>query len=175
MGSYDIARNVLTEGNATDELCSLIRDAASKSKNDKIIIKNEDFDLGFDVWPDGPYHRLDWIHNKSGRFKGADILQCAIIVASDIGGEKPVTAFGMLGDFKGVKLNGAYTMLRWGFLPEDGVEMLNALLGEDYPDMETAFRDPNFWKNWKIYSSDYEGIFDTTPGSLSWDLLKRKI
>lgn len=150
-------------------------DKALRNKRDKgnIIILNKDFELKFDTF--AGLYRLNWIWNESGKYKGTDILKTVLEVVSDRLGDKPVTTTGIRGEFKGIQTNGAYTMLRWGFLPEGGVEMLNSYLGEDYVSLEAAFKDPVFWENWKKYASEYDGVFDMTPGSLSWDLLLKKI
>jgi hypothetical protein len=172
----DISDTVLLEiGAPPKELESIIAPAVANPKKDMIVVDNEDFEVRFDLW--GDTYRFNWIINRTAKYRGADIFHALITAVEMAYGAKPITTSAEKGYDEQAKkdLNGYYTMLRWGFIPDKGVKMFNALLGETYPTMEAAFKDSSFWKNWRDYGSSYTGVFDMTPGSLSWDLLEKKI
>ena len=158
-----------------EDLKSIIIDGFDHmKKKDFLDIDNEDFALRFDVW--GPTFRLSWIKNKSGKYRGTDIWKTLLDVIKKKFGLKDITASAEKGydSVDKVELNGYYTMLRWGFIPDKGIKMFNALLGEDYKSLEEAFSDEKFWSDWLKYGQSWTGVFDASPNSLSWKLLYKK-
>jgi hypothetical protein len=138
-----------------------------------IILRSEDYDINFDVFLKDSY-RLNWIRNLSKRYKGTDIFETLLKWISDRIGIAKITATGIKGKFKGIPVNGYYTMMRWGFLPEDGVDFINDTLGTTYIDERDAVCDSDFWLLWKEDGVEFEGVFDMKDNSLSYTVLHRK-
>lgn len=70
-----------------------------------------------------------------------------------------------------IKVKSAYKR-RFGKYPEDMNE-INSILGTGYPNFETASNDLEFWNLWKEKGSDYYGVFDLRPNSLSWRMFNK--
>ena len=77
------------------------------------------------------------------------------------------------GKSKSIVVNGYYTMLRWGFIPEGGIKFINKVLHSNYESLESAIIDPEFWNRWKLEGKEFIGFFDLSSNSLSWKILNK--
>ena len=162
----------LQSNNTNVELNNIINANFKPDKHGDIHIKNNDFEVKFDTFGDN--YRLNWIKNFSGKYKGTEIFKNMLHNLHDKIGDKPITATGIKGVFKGKPVNGYYTMFRWGFVPDGGIKQINKILNTKYNDLESAINDPAFFDKWKENGEEYEGIFDMSPNSISWKLINNK-
>jgi hypothetical protein len=165
--SYVIDETLQENQNLED----LISHSIVPNKKGDVLIKNDDFEAKIDTF--GDYYRLYWIKNISRKYSGTEIFKNILKTLSNKFGNRPVSATGIKGEFKGKPVNGYYTMFRWGFIPEGGIDFINNQLGTSYESLEKAVNDNGFWEMWKANGTEIEGIFDMSPGSLSWKILNK--
>ena len=165
--------------NVIDELLNIIE--TQQVKDDFYqVIDTEDFVLKLDNV--GDYLTINWIWMKTRKYSGTELFN-AIIKYAENKGYDTIYAFGIKGknlvkaDGKNqvIIVNGYYTLMRWGFIPDKGINFINRILKEKYESFEDAFSDPEFWIKWKSKGVEYGGSFDLTPNSLSFKILNREI
>ena len=165
--------------NAIDELLNIIETQQVKQGFYEVI-ETEDFFLKLDDV--GGYLSFNWIWMKTKKYNGTDLFR-AIIKYTEKKGFAKISGFGIrgknvvksFGKKKLIDVNGYYSLMRWGFLPNKGVKLINKSLKENYESLEYAFSDPTFWNKWKEKGVEYAGTFDMTPNSLSFKILNREI
>lgn len=66
-------------------------------------------------------------------------------------------------------LNGYYSFLRIGFIPDTGINFINKSLKGivKYENMEDIYMDDDFFDIWKEFGKPYSGYFDISKNSLS--------
>jgi hypothetical protein len=136
-----------------DNVYSIIKNT-TKVKQGISHVKNEDFDIIFDI--EGDTLTLTWINVKSGKFTGKDVLSALIQLAHENGANK-IRATGVRGKYHGKLAYGYYALLKWGFIPDGGIAFLNKVLGTKYGSIKEAFADPQFWAMWKDMGVEFTG------------------
>lgn len=171
-------KDILFESNV-DDILDIIKNKMITGKDGYKSIETPDFILKIDEVD--THVTLSWIYMKTQKYKGTDVLN-AIIKYSKSKGYKSITGFGIRGTdivkidgkSKTIETNGYYTLMRWGFIPDNGIKMINRVLKTKYPSLIAAYKDPEFWTKWKQNGKDYTGEFDIAPNSLSWKILLHK-
>ena len=144
-------------------------------------LETDDFMIKFDEIT-GDSLTIDWIYNISNKIRGIDIFK-GIIEYCNKKNYDSIHAYGIRGlgyvnDDKqsvGVETNGYYTMMRWGFVPKNGVKDINKILKTKYKSIDDMYLDQNFWTKWKKDVNDYAGVFDLNKNSLSYKILNHEI
>ena len=165
-------KNILNE----NELFDIIK-TQGKSEKFYTLVDTDDFILKYD---DTSYMTLDWIYMKTNKYRGTDIFKAFLQLAKERGHNK-VKAWAIKGadvvkingKSKSIVVNGYYTMLRWGFIPEGGIKFINKVLHSNYESLESAIIDPEFWNRWKLEGKEFIGFFDLSSNSLSWKILNK--
>ncbi len=136
------------------------------------VLNNDDFELKIDD-VSGDHLTLNWIKMKTRKYSGTDILNSLIKYSQEKNYEY-ISAYGIKGDFKGKPVNGYYTLMRWGFIPDKGVNFINNVLDTKYNSLEEAFSKSIFWENWKKNGTEYTGEFNLETNSLSFKILNKE-
>lgn len=178
---YKLVRESLT---AQQENILDIINANKVSKDFYTLVETTDFTLKYDDASED-HITLNWIYikNKSSNISGTDLFKALIEIAKSKGIYK-IFAYGIKGydiiEVDGVKksiwVNGYYTMLRWGFIPDKGIHFLNKILKTNYNSLEEAYKEQNFWDSWKENGKEFTGVFDlSSEETLSMRILNKNI
>lgn len=175
-----IYKNYIVEKFKVSE--SLLNIVKAHIKEDRFyyISENEDFTIKYDFVGEESMG-LDWIYNKTRKYTGTSLFKCLIQIGLEnkmhmiktyaVKGNDLIKIDGYT---RAIQTNGYYTMLRWGFVPDGGINFLNGVLGTDYPDLETAYNDSEFWSNWRENGIEFVGFFYLNKDSISFDVLDKK-
>ncbi len=135
-------------------------------------INNEDFSLRFDFIDD--YVILLWIYNKSKKYSGREIFYQFIKYINSLG-IREIYAYAAKGidhirdGKKSIKINdtGYFNLLKWGFIPTEGINFINKTLKSNYKSFEEMFSDNEFFSIWKEKGKEFPCVFDTDKNSIS--------
>lgn len=152
-----------------------------RNEGNYILVETSDFIVKFNE-VSGKHLSFNWCYMKTKKFSGTDILR-ALIMYSQKKGYRYISGYGIKGydkakidgKYKDIKVNGFYTIMRWGFLPDKGVKFINKVLKSNYSSLEDAFSDSFFWQQWKEKGVEFYGEFDLSPNSLSFKVLNKEI
>jgi hypothetical protein len=162
-----------------DEVLNIIKNQMKEDKTGKKV-ETSDFILKIDDMTN--HVTLSWIYTKTRTYSGTDIIRALIKYAQEKN-YKFIAGYGIKGfdivEIEGKKTrivtNGYYSLMRWGFLPDKGIKVINKKLKTNYATLEDAFSDSSFWTTWKDNGGDYTGEFDLKPNSLSFKVLDKQL
>ena len=152
--------------NVLDE--TLLYDFIKSKTNVKDIIKisNIDYNLIFDINIHNNVLNLDWINVKSNKYSGKDLINALIKICKYYNLTK-IKATGAKGKYHNTNSFGYYVLLKYGFIPKEGIKLINKTLNTQYKNFEEAYSDINFLTLWKNNGLEYDGVLDLNPNSLS--------
>ena len=155
--------------NILDE--TLLYDFIKSKTNTKDIIRinNIDFNIIFDININDKTLNLDWINNKSNKYSGKDIIN-ALIKLCDFYNLNKIKAVGAKGKYHNTNSFGYYVLLKYGFIPKDGIQLINKVLNTNYKNFEEAYSDNNFLVLWKEKGIEYDGYLYLNKNSLSYKI-----
>lgn len=153
----------LNESSYNESVYDIITNTVKK-KQGIYTVKNNDFHIIFDLTDD--ILELTWITINTNKFTGKEVLLGLIKYCKQFNITK-IKATGVRDKHHGKDSYGYYVMLKWGFLPIQGITFINDVLNTNYKSFENAFIDSNFLPKWKINGIEFDGIFDLNQNSLS--------
>lgn len=134
-------------------------DIIRKGKESKSYthVNNSDFEIKYNDMD--TYLILLWINIKSDKYKGIEVFK-ALVKFSQEKNLKFIIAYASKGIFYKVETTGYYSLLKWGFIPLEGIDLINAALEGNYKSIEEARKDSKFLANWKEKGIAFDGIFE---------------
>lgn len=169
-----LLREFLLKESTVDDLYNTIKQNGINKKGYTEVITPE-FELRYDTV--GDRLSLMWVQIKSSKYKGVDIIKALVKLTRELGLKK-ITTYAVSGnisgsDKKAVKASGYYALLKFGFIPDGGIEFINKILHTHYKDMQQAYDDVYFLALWKAAEHEFTGDFDVSSGSISMRQLNK--
>lgn len=152
------------------KMYDIIKRDSIQNKAGFMVVNSSDFELMYDVMDERV--TLMWITKKTENFSGIDLFKGLVLYLKEIGVET-ITAWGVKGYIAKKEGVGYYVLLKWGFIPDKGIILINRMLKTSYKNFCEVYDDPKFFKLWQEKGRDFTGAFSLDKNSLSMKQLSK--